>query len=233
MKLRFLFIYIFLVFNSFLFAQHSEIGLFGGTSYYIGELNPSIQIANKIRPAVGLFYRKNLGYRYSFRVGANYAKLAASDQFNLNELSKFRKLSFSSTLIEAYTMMEFNFLPYQINNHITSIYSPYVFIGFAVFSSSPKVENKSGAKINTTDLVVTPSIPFGIGIKFNFVQNLGLALEWSMHKTYTDQIDGLPEKNIGGYQLSNANNNDWYSFLGITLNYKFLTEKDYCRGPVN
>ena len=220
-------------FNSFLFAQHSEIGLFGGTSYYIGELNPSIQVANKIRPTLGIFYRKNLSYRYSFRVGANYAKLAATDQFNSSELSKFRKLSFSSTLIEGYTTFEFNFLPYQINNHVTSRYSPYVFIGFAVFSSTPKVENEAGGKISVSELIVVPSIPFGMGVKFNFVQNLGLSLEWTMHKTYTDQIDGLPETYLGGYQLSNSNNNDWYSFLGITVNYKFLTEKDHCRGPVN
>jgi len=233
MKPQLLLVSIFLLAHSFLFSQHSELGIFGGTSYYVGELNPSVQIINEVRPAVGIFYRKNLGYRYSIRVGANYGKLSASDKLNSGELSKFRELSFSSSVIEGYTTLEFNFLPYQINNHTTSKYSPYVFIGFAIFSSTPEVESKNGGIINTSELVVTPSIPFGVGIKFNFVQNLGIGFEWNMHKTYTDKIDGLPETYVGGFQLSNSNNNDWYSFLGITLNYKFLTEKDHCRGPVN
>ena len=233
MKLQFLLVYLFLLLHPFLFSQHSELGLFGGTAYYVGELNPSSQVINKVRPAVGFFYRKNLNYRYSLRVGVNYAQLSATDQFSATEFSKFRQLSFSSNLIEGYTTLEFNFLPYQINNHITSKYTPYVFIGVAVFSSSPEVENTNGSAINTSELIVTPSIPFGVGVKFNLVQNLGLALEWNMHKTYTDEIDGLPQTYAGGYQLSNSNNNDWYSFLGITLNYKFLTEKDHCRGPVN
>ena len=98
MKLRYIIVYIFLFLNSFLFCQNSEIGFFGGTSYYVGELNPTIQIINKVRPTIGAFYRKNLNTRYALRVGINYGKLAASDDFNLTELSKFRKLSFTSDI---------------------------------------------------------------------------------------------------------------------------------------
>jgi hypothetical protein len=233
MKLRYILAYFFLLINSVLFCQHSEIGLFGGTSYYVGELNPSVQVVNQVRPVIGLFYRKNINKRYSYRLGANYGKLSSTDEFSSNELSKYRKLSFSSTVIEGYTTFEFNFLPYQINNYGTSKFSPYVFIGFAVFASNPKVENGNSGRIGSSETVIAPSIPFGMGIKFNFVHNLGLSIEWGMRKTYTDAIDGLPETYVGGYQLSNTNNNDWYSFLGITLNYKFLTQKDICPGAVN
>ena len=54
-----------------------------------------------------------------------------------------------------------------------------------------------------------------------------------MRKTLTDQIDGLSETHLDGYQLSNTQNKDWYSILGISLNYKFLTDDDRCRGVVN
>ncbi len=215
------------------FSQNSEIGFLGGTSYYLGELNPSIQIANKIRPVIGVFYRKNTSKRYALRIGANYGKLAATDEFSSTELSQFRQLSFSTDIWEAYGVLEFNFIPYQINNYSTSSFTPYVFIGAAVFRVSPSIENNGVAITSSQGSVIAPSMPFGLGIKFNFARNLGLAIEWGMRKTFTDQIDGLSETYIGGYQLSNTQNNDWYSIVGITLNYKILTKGDVCPVVVN
>ncbi len=212
-------------------GQHSEIGFLGGSSYYLGELNPSAQVINKVRPALGVFYRKNTSKRYALRFGVNYAQLAATDKFSSTELSQFRQLSFSSNLLEGYGILEFNFIPYQINNYTTSSFTPYVFIGAAAFWVKPSVEG------GTTELekgdVIAPSMPFGFGVKFNFIRNLGLAVEWGMRKTFTDEIDGLSETYNSGYQLSNTQNKDWYSIVGITLNYKILTKTDHCPGVIN
>lgn len=217
------------------FSQNSEIGILGGTSYYIGELNPSVQIMNKTRPAIGVFYRKNTSKRYALRIGANYGKLAATDEFSSTKLSEFRQLSFSSDLWEAYGVLEFNFIPYQINNYSTSSssFTPYVFIGIAAFRVNPSVKNEGGGNVSSRGAIIAPSVPFGFGIKFNFVGNLGLAIEWGMRKTITDQIDGLSGTYSGGYQLSNTQNKDWYSIVGITLNYKILTKTDNCPGVIN
>ncbi|PCJ28159.1 MAG: hypothetical protein COA97_02470 [Flavobacteriales bacterium] len=214
-------------------SQNSEIGIFGGTSYYLGELNPSIQVANKIRPALGVFYRKNISKRYALRAGINYAKLAATDQFSSTELSQYRQLSFSTNLFELYGVLEFNFIPYEINNYTTSNFTPYVFIGGAAFFVNPSTESNGSVSASTEGAIIAPSIPFGLGIKFNFAGNLGLAIEWGVRKTFTDQIDGLSDTYISGYQLSNTQNNDWYSMVGITLNYKFLTKTDHCPGVIN
>ena len=213
------------------FSQHSEIGMQLGASYYLGELNPSLHVINKPNPSLGVFYRKNINKRYSLRVGANYARLGAADNISSTAFGEFRALSFSADLLEGYGTLEFNFIPYQINNYATSNFTPYVFIGIAAFYVNPNVEGE------ITDLVkkdvVAPSVPFGLGIKFNFVENFGLGIEWGMRKTFTDQVDGLTDTYIHGYQLSNTQNNDWYSIVGITLNYKFLTERDRCPGVIN
>jgi hypothetical protein len=103
------------------------------------------------------------------------------------------------------------------------------------------------------------SLPFGMGIKWNFTQTLSLSLEWGMRKTFTDYIDDVsttyvdPEllksenteiamflanrtfedvadaynnqypvaeaKDMEGQQRGNSENDDWYSFLGITLSF--------------
>jgi hypothetical protein len=233
MRLQLIIISLFFLLNSIGFGQHSEIGILGGTSYYLGELNPSIQIMNKINPAVGIFYRKNTSTRYALRFGLNYGKLSATDNITATELSSYRKLSFSSNLYEGYGILEFNFLPYQINNYRTSAFSPYVFIGAAVFMVDPEIKYDGVAQISSAGSVIAPSMPFGFGIKFNLAHNLGAGIEWGMRKTFMDEIDGLSESYVGGYQLSNTQNKDWYSIIGITLNYKILTESDHCPGVIN
>jgi hypothetical protein len=209
-------------------AQHVEIGVFLGTSYYVGDINPNNQFVNKINPALGVLYRKNLSKRYALRYAFNFGYLSATDNYNGAEWNEFRDISFSSTLMEVSGLLEFNFLSYQINNYNTAPFSPFVFIGAAVFRVAPEVKNNTtNLSFKTKDLIA-PSIPFGFGVKFNFVRNLGLNIEWGMRKTFTDEIDGLLPTFSNGLQLSNSQNNDWYSFAGITINYKILTKSDHC-----
>jgi hypothetical protein len=222
------FFLLFIIVSSLVKSQHVEIGLFGGTTYYLGELNPGVPFVNKPRPIIGVLYRKNWSKRYALRLSANYGKLAAEDKMNSSEWSGFRELSFSSSILEASGVLEFNFLPYQINNYNTSPFTPFVYIGIAAFQVKPTVENTTtGAEVEGSSLIA-PSVPFGFGFKFDFIRNLGLSIDWGVRKTFTDEVDGLGETYLNGYQLSNSENNDWYSFVGISLNYKILTKRDRC-----
>jgi len=233
MKLNQIFCLLFLLTSNYIYSQNSEIGFFGGTAYYNGEINPDLQVANEIRPVGGMFYRKNLNKRYALRFGANYGRLAAQEKLNATTISKYRQLSFFSSIMEAYGTLEFNFLPYQLNNHATSTFTPYAFIGIGVFRVNPKVAQNNISDNNSTGSTISPSLPFGVGIKFTLAKNLGLGIEWTTHKTLTDKIDGLPKTYLNGYQLSNSGNNDWYSFLGITLSYNFLSDSDVCPSVIN
>jgi hypothetical protein len=231
MKMRFNYI-LFLSFFAFSFpvlSQNVDLGFTGGLSYYVGEINPSMQVMNRPKPTLGFFYRKNINKRYALRYGLNYAKLTATDKVRTTDLSEYRHLSFSSDLWEAYGVIEFNFIPYQINNRGTSRFSPFVFIGLAAFKVGPKLSGR-GFEDLESDLI-SLSIPFGMGVKFNLSGNWGLGVEWGMRKTFTDSIDGLPEEYSSGYQLSNTQSRDWYSIIGLTLNYKILTHKDRCNMP--
>ena len=138
--------------------RHSELGVMLGTSYYIGELNSAMPIINDVNPAIGLFYRKNTSTRYALRLGVNYGKLSASDDFGNTLFGDFRQLSFSSDLFEGYGLLEFNFLPYSIGNYRVSPFSPYVFIGAAAFMVNPDVESEV-----SNNVVSTGSLLLNIG----------------------------------------------------------------------
>lgn len=229
MRKRFLFLFLisFLFFNK-TDAQHTEVGFLLGTSYYIGELNPANPFLNKPEPAIGVLLRRNLNKRYALRYGLNYGFLSASDSYNKSEWSSFRNLSFSTSILEASILLEFNFLPYEIDNYNTYPATPFVFIGAAVFRVSPEIKNHNTNSTSESKSLIAPSIPFGFGVKFDLVRNIGLNVEWGVRKTFMDEIDGLQKSYSNGYQLSNSQNNDWYSFAGITLNYKILTKTDRC-----
>jgi hypothetical protein len=98
---------------------------------------------------------------------------------------------------------------------------------------------------------------FGFGFKYSLTSRLGVGLEWGMRKTFTDYLDDVSEnyyidfssitdpgditeaeylsdpsvtKHVPGMQRGNPNNNDWYSFAGISIIYRFrLGEKTTCR----
>lgn len=90
------------------------------------------------------------------------------------------------------------------------------------------------------------SIPFGVGVKYSLGKRIGLAFEWRMQKTFTDYIDDVSTKYVavapavqpyadpsGNFdadmQRGDNETNDWFSFAGITLTYKFnLIGKQKC-----
>jgi hypothetical protein len=230
-----LFVFIFSLLSSSLLAQHSEIGVIFGSSYYIGEINPSRHLINKVQPALGVFYRKNNNERYSLRAGINFAGLSASDNFIETNLGDYRDLNFSANVFEGYGILEFNFIPYQINKPGTSPFTPYVFIGLALFYADISPDKRLAEQVEDAVIenITSPSMPFGLGIKLNFIDNLGIGIEWGLRKTFTDKLDGLHPVYSDSYQLSNSQNQDWYSIVGITLNYKFLTKRDICPGVIN
>ncbi|NUM49831.1 MAG: hypothetical protein HUU48_01830 [Flavobacteriales bacterium] len=217
------------------FAQHSELGLFLGTSYYIGELNPTKHFNQCYLPAAGFVYRKNLSKRYSLKTTLLYGKLKASDYSTQIAFNSFRNYAMSGPIYEASGQLEFNFLEYQIGikekNH-----TPYVFIGVSAFLSKIDLyyngNNKEKTIFNSEN--VTDSwmsnvvIPFGIGYKFNLGGSFGASIEWGMRKTYTDELDRLENVYAIGYQKGNAKNYDWYNFSGIIITYKFRKAFDRC-----
>jgi hypothetical protein len=72
--------------------------------------------------------------------------------------------------------------------------------------------------------VTTVSVPFGVGVKFNFGQSWILAAEVQPQFTMSDNLDGsYPdlEKNPTARQFSTSLSNDWLVFTGISITYGF------------
>lgn len=177
----------------------NELGIFLGGSYYIGDLNPTGHLNSLTRPAAGIVYRHNVGYRLSFAGTAMFGSVQGIDARTSSFEQQQRNLSFRSRIYELAARCEFNFIEYQIGDDKHQ-FTPFLFLGVAVFNFNPKASfgnqwvalqplktEGQGKGYFRTQI----SVPFGAGVKINLAKRIGLIAEWGMRKTFTDYIDDV------------------------------------------
>jgi hypothetical protein len=195
-------------------GQHSsDYGVFAGVSSYFGDINPSRPLYSPM-PAGGIFYRFNLHPRQSLRTNLFIGGLRANDLDFNNSFQQARAASFSGRVVEWALQFEFNFLPYSTGGKLWD-YSPYLAAGAGI------------AFINTSTFTYVPVIPFSFGFKVNIHKNMGLEAEYGFRKTFYDNFDGLKDL-VAPSDYSWIHNNDWYSFTGVALTWKFFNNLAGC-----
>lgn len=217
-----------------------------GAAYYIGDLNPRGHFLYS-KPAVGLFYRLAMSYRYAFRFGFNYGRVGASDSRSSEPNQLERNLNFRSDIYDAHALYEFNFVDYRIGNdkHYMSL---FLFAGIGAYYFNPQGNVGSGyvnlSEKNTEGQGKSYSkyqvnMPFGVGFKWNISYIFGLSLEWGPRKLFTDYLDDVSGEYSGagnlyggsgavGSMRGNPRTKDWYFFYGISLTMRLPKSKEAC-----
>jgi hypothetical protein len=239
------------ILSSTAFAQKSgDLGVLGGVTYYVGDLNPSLPFRMS-KPAFGILYRQNFNSRVSLRAHGIRGEVAGDDA--ISKANPERNLNFESVITEAGLQLEINFFEYFIGSKMHSV-SPYIFGGASVFFFEP-YGNVAGSTIGLQPLstegqgnpynLYAFSMPFGIGVKYSVSKLIGVGAEWGMRLTSTDYLDDISQTyyldlagtnpaaasikelasdplltHNAGMQRGNSRNNDWYSFAGISVTFK-------------
>jgi hypothetical protein len=233
-------------------AQEMEVGINGGGTYYLGDLNPSKHFLN-IQPSFGIHARYTFDSRWAVRVGVNRGSIkgdAAQTRFLPSS-----GLAFSSSVTDIAAYGEFNFFPYYTGSERNRI-TPYIFAGFSLFFFNPKsggveLRNAGTEGQNSAYEGRKPygtynfSIPFGVGLKVGITKRIGLQVYWEMHKAFTDYLDDVsttyyidirstsnptPEQLLSdptwshqpGMERGDPANKDWFAFFGLAISYKFF-----------
>jgi hypothetical protein len=206
--------------------RKSDIGLIGGASYYMGDINHSRHFYAP-SPAGGIIYRYNLNPRHSLRFSGIYTSLKGNDSDFDDAFQQDRLISFKTSIIDLAITTEFNFMDYKPTSLRKDRYSPYVSagIGYAsviasdVQSMSAALDPNAKAKSSTT-------IIFGGGFKYNLARRWSMGAEWTFKKTLNDLLDGT--ENIGTDRGVFFHNNDWYSIVGLFITYKIFNWREDC-----
>lgn len=189
-------------------AQVSEIGLCGGVSFYMGDLNPS-GVFKGSKPAGGVIYRYNINPLLAFKSTVLFGQIGASDaEYGKTAEAKARNLSFVSPISEISAQIELNFMRLY-NEAGQNPFAPYLFAGVGVFSFNPQAKASDGKWYDLQMLgtegqelnqpgyekkrysLINVSFPFGLGMRYNFLKYYSIGVEWGMRLTFTDYIDDV------------------------------------------
>jgi hypothetical protein len=187
-------------------VQEGEFGIGIGAGQYFGDINTRGRL-NTPKLAASLFFRKNFGNYIAMRIGASFAQLGYSDQYNThNSYMYSRNLSFNSKVWELSLQGDFNFFRFMPGEPEYS-FTPYITLGAGVFSYDPYAYLQ-GQKIFLRPLGTEGqgsslypdrkqyssmgiSIPFGAGIKYAFNERINIGFEVLHRFTNTDYLDDV------------------------------------------
>lgn len=216
------------------FGQPSvDVGVFGGAGTYFGDMT-KVELQKSINPAFGGLVRYNFNPRYALRFNVISGTIGAEGKYNEADWS------FNKNVVDISILFEWNYLRYIVGDKQTP-WSTFIFggIGMQYYSYdlnaaqlSPIVDPTYFALANSSASVITPTLPFGLGVKYTLSKRWGIALETSFHKSMSDKLDNLDDP----LQYLNTSvtppvavkfndqfhNNDWTAYLGIHLVYKVI-----------
>ena len=191
--------------------KETDIGLFFGTSYYQGDLNPTRHFYSPGFSG-GINYRYNLNPRYVLKGGVNYLQLSANDaDFTNDRFQMLRAAKFSSSVYDLSAQFEFNFLPLKFDKQKFYI-TPFVSSGAAV----------AFVLMSTVDPIPKFTLPLDIGARVAFKRKWSVGVQWCFRKAFTDDRFDAVSNPFDESMKSLFNNNDWYSFAGLFVTYKLF-----------
>lgn len=196
-----------------------EIGAGAGLVSYEGDFNGSI--LSGMQPGATALVRRVFNPYSALRLSATWGKLKGSTdglETYLPDYAGGTRYEFSNTLADASLTFEYNFWPYGTGYDYrgSKRLTPFIFAGIGMTSVSGGGEN-----------VFTGNVPLGLGVKYKIGQRLNLGLEWAMHFSLSDKLDGV--KDPYGIQSSGIfKNTDCYSMLQLTLTYSFMARCRTC-----
>lgn len=200
------------------YEYRMEIGGGVGLMAYEGDFNGSI--LHNMQPSASLMLRRVINPYMDLRLAASYGKLKGSSKDVKTYLPQYQdtQYDFSTTLIDLSATYEYNFWPYGTGNDYRGAQriTPFIFAGIGTtYASTP------------TGNVFTANLPLGLGIKYKVAPRLNLGIEWAMHFSLNDKLDGIADP-YGIQSTGMFKNTDCFSALQLTLTYSFMPKCRTC-----
>ena len=195
-----------------------EIG--GGVGFlgYLGDYNNVL--TRDLQPMATLLVRRNLNPYMGLRLAASFGKLKGDerDVKTVYPSTGVTPYSFSRTLTDVSLTYEYNFWPYGTGHDYYGAkrLTPFVFLGLG--------GTYAGGDGSS---VFTANIPIGLGLKYKVGQRINVGVEWAMHFSMSDKLDGRNDP-YGITSSGMFKNTDCYSVLQLTLSYSFMPKCTTC-----
>ncbi len=194
-----------------------EIGGGIGAVTYLGDFNGNI--FKEIQPMGSLLAKYRFTPRMAVAFNASYGQLKGSSR-NAGTYYPIETYTFKSSLVDMGLRYEYNFWPYGTGQEYRGAkrLTPYIYIGMGLTLAKPNTTNSMETAFN---------IPLGGGVKYKLGDRLNLGVEWTIHFTTSDLLDGV--KDPYGIKSSGLfKNTDCYSQLRVSLTYDLWAKCKTC-----
>lgn len=208
-------------------AYNHELGLSGGTTFYLGDANHSTPFQ---RPgwSAGMFYRYNIDTRWAVKASVRYAVVQGDTRdFGYTFPNGQAYAEFQRGFVDANATVEFNFFDIGESKYYKARYkaTPYIVLGVGLTTYADLYSGGNAYKV---------SIPFGIGGKWRINRRWTLGLEWTIHKLFIDNFDVTNANNKvleNPYQVPNIGffDTDFYSIANLYISFNLFDTNKYCR----
>ncbi len=189
-------------------AQNLELGLWGGVSFYSGDLGPEKigDHINTLDPAGGILLRYNPIDPLSVEFGLNLGRIHGEDGVTNDKPDRI--LNFRSNITELALKLNWNFLRFGDPKYTEVV--PYLMAGGSVFRFNPEV-NFDGNWIELQPLgteaqgVAGYDDPYsltefalmgGAGLKFIIGEKMTVGVEFGARRTSTDYLDDVTNTEV-------------------------------------
>lgn len=194
-------LFILLLIGDLLHAQRVHIGMAGGLANYNGDLLDKLYPKKLTNGFIGLTVHYELQDQILLRGSYNFARVNGSDSYSGKQVLRERNLQFETAISEFAVVGE-----YYLFNLYEKRFSPYGFIGLALFHFNPYTNDSAGRKVflkplstegqgiypnKKTYSLWQPAIPLGGGVKFAITENIRLGIELGLRKLFTDYLDDV------------------------------------------
>jgi hypothetical protein len=211
-------------------SQTYEIGaLIGGTNF-IGDVGKTSFIAPKSL-GYGVIAKWNRSPRHAFRISVINANIEGNDADSNESRRRERGYSFTNNVTEFSGGIEYTFWEYNVYNG-RPVSTPYLYTGLTYILYKAAYINPTSKDFKDYDQAGTIAIPMVLGYKAKLSTEFAISFEIGARYTFTDDLDGSnPVKGLSNSEnlkFGNVNNNDWYVFTGVNLNFTFGRKPCYC-----
>lgn len=200
------------------YEYRMEIGAGVGLVAYEGDFNGNI--THGMQPMASAVLRRTFNPYMALRFAAAYGKLKGSSKNVKTYMPEYvdTPYEFANSLVDVSATYEYNFWPYGTGHDYRGAQrlTPFIFAGLGATYASGSGNN-----------VFTANVPLGVGVKYKVATRLNLGIEWAMHFSMNDNLDGVKDP-YGIQSTGMFKNTDCYSMLQLTLTYSLMPKCRTC-----
>lgn len=195
-----------------------EIGAGVGMMGYLGDFNGNL--TKDLQPMATVLARYVFNPYMDLKLNVSYGTMKGSSEDAETYYPDYAETpyTFKNKLYDVCLTYEYNFWPYGTGRDYRGAkrLTPFVFGGIG--ATYADTDDKGQFTFN---------IPIGVGLKYKIGERMNLGLEWAVHFSQSDKLDGVKDpyyvKSSGLFK-----NTDCYSALQLTFTYSFMPKCVTC-----